>query len=116
ASVVSIVGTKNGSHTAGATTGRGIFTVTRTGGDLTHDMVVHYTIDAGSTAVAGDDYAALTGTVTILAGQKSAAIDVLIGQPSFVVPTKTLVLDLSTDTFYHLGTSKVSAQILILGN
>ncbi|MGB5512457.1 MAG: OmpA family protein, partial [Woeseiaceae bacterium] len=40
------------------------------------DTVVAYTVEAASTATAGADYSALSGTVTIPAGSTSATIDV----------------------------------------
>ncbi|MCY2926068.1 MAG: hypothetical protein NT031_11620, partial [Planctomycetota bacterium] len=73
--VVSIVKTKDAGETLAPAVKNGLFTVTRVGGLLTAPLVVHYTVDAGSTATAGVDYAALTGTVTFLAGQKAATID-----------------------------------------
>src|SRR5205085_8453867 len=73
---VSITKTKDGSEANGATTGKGVFTVTRKGGDLTQPLTVLYTV-AGS-ATAGDDYAALAGSVTIPANQTKATIEVLV--------------------------------------
>ena len=53
----------------------GVFTVTRSGGDLTSPLVVYYTVDASSTA-STSDYQPLTGHVVILANQTSATITV----------------------------------------
>ena len=51
----------------------GTFTVTRTGVD---DRVADVQYSVGGTATSGADYAALTGTVTIAAGQSSATVTV----------------------------------------
>ncbi len=42
----------------------------------TTNTIITYTVDVTSSATAGSDYTALTGTVTILAGQLTAPIDV----------------------------------------
>ena len=70
--VVSIATTANGSEEP---LDDGLFTVTMTAVSST-DTVISYTV--GGTATAGDDYTALSGTVTIPAGATSATIPVLV--------------------------------------
>ncbi|WP_251357783.1 Calx-beta domain-containing protein, partial [Kangiella sp. TOML190] len=75
----------------------GSFTITST--DVVNtDTVVSYTVNAASTATAGSDYTALTGTATILAGQNSVLVDVNVIDDSIVESSETVVIDLtSTD-------------------
>ncbi|MCY2931098.1 MAG: hypothetical protein NTV86_16740, partial [Planctomycetota bacterium] len=62
-------------------------------------------------ATNGDDFAELTGTVTIAAGQASATIDVLAVSDGLVEATETLSLTLSGDAGYNLGTESATMQI-----
>lgn len=93
--VVSIVATTPGASFPGV---NGQFTVTRVG-DLTNPLTVNYTV--GGTAVAGTDYTALSGTVTIGAGQATAPITVT----PLLVPgaNKTVVATLSALGTYTIG-------------
>lgn len=70
---VSITRTKDAAETTPPTKGR--FTVTQSGVSAT-DTVVTYTFDGTATAGVDGDYQALSGTVTIPAGQTSAIIEV----------------------------------------
>ena len=58
------------------------------------DTVINYTV--GGTATAGDDYTPLSGTVTILAGQTSATIDVSTLDDFTVEETETIVITLDS--------------------
>ena len=80
--------------TAGETpTNNGQFTVSLTQASST-DTVVTYTV--AGTATGGTDYTALTGTVTILAGQTSAVIDVSgIVDDTLVEANETVVVTLT---------------------
>jgi chitinase len=70
------------------------FTVTLTPTSLT-DVTVDYTT-ANGTAIAGSDYVATSGTLTIPAGQASAAITVDVNGDTDVEPNETLTLSLSS--------------------
>lgn len=96
---VSIVRSRNASETNPGTTGQGYFTVSRSG-DLTKDVAVAYTISG--TATSGADYAALTGTVTILAGQKTARIYVTPVNDNIVETSESVIVTLAAGTKYHL--------------
>ena len=60
------------------------------------DTVVAYTI--GGDAAASDDYTALSGTVTILAGQTSATIDVAVIDDSILEDNESVTLTLDSIT------------------
>ncbi|MCY2929788.1 MAG: hypothetical protein NTV86_09910, partial [Planctomycetota bacterium] len=108
---VSLVKTRDASEVSGTTSGKGFFTVTRAGGDLTQDLEVYYAIDGASTATNGDDFAELTGTVTIAAGQTAATIDVLVVADGLAEPAETLSLTLSGDEGYDLGAASATMTI-----
>ena len=89
----------------------GAFVVRRT--DIDRDLVVSYVIDAGSTAVAGKNYEALSGTVTIPAGQTEATIVLTPINDALLNEDSTLTLNLS-DGLYTLGAEgKTSATMTI---
>ena len=58
--------------------------------------MISYTI--GGTADAGADYTALSGTVTILAGDTTATIDVAVLDDSIIEPTETVEVTLTAIT------------------
>ena len=70
----------------------GLFTVTMTNPAST-DTVINYTV-AGS-ATSGNDFTALSGTVTILAGSTSATINVPVADDSLVEGTETVSVTLT---------------------
>ena len=70
----------------------GLFTVSMTNPSST-DTVINYTV-AGS-ATSGNDFTALSGTVTILAGSTSATISVPVADDSLVEGTETLSVTLT---------------------
>ena len=100
---VSIVKTSDGAE-AGPV--NGIFIVSRTAGETTnYALTVNYTVDVSSTATSGDDYTALSGSVSIGIGQTSANIAVPVLQDSdFSEGTETVIVNLSTDAAYTVGT------------
>src|SRR6185436_9272834 len=65
------------------------------------DTVVSYTI--GGTATSGSDFTALTGTVTILAGQTTADIIVPVLNDAIVEATETVSATLTTVTAGNAG-------------
>ena len=60
------------------------------------NTVVSYTV--GGTATAGGDYTTLSGTVTILAGQTTAVIDVAVIEDNIVEGTETVSVTLTSIT------------------
>ncbi len=79
------------------------------------DTIVSYTVNG--TATAGGDYAALSGTVTILAGELAAPIDVVVSDDADVelLETVTVTLDAVTagDANILLSTSDDTATVEI---
>ena len=66
------------------------------------DTVVTYTI--GGTANSGDDFAPLTGTVTIAAGETSAVINVSIVDDAILESSETVTVSLDSITSGDLQT------------
>ena len=85
---VSVAGTANGSEPDA----NGLFTVNLSK-TATTDTVVAYSV--GGSATAGSDFTALSGSVTIPAGQLSASIDVLVTDDSTQEPTENVLMTLS---------------------
>ena len=76
----------------------GLFTVSRGEGDSTAaDLVVNYTVDG--TAVAGQTYGVLSGSVTIPAGETSATIDVVPLDDQETASNTTVVVTLSAGDY-----------------
>ena len=86
----------------------GVFTVYRE--DTVGDLVVYYT--TGGTATSGSDYIALSGAVTIGAGDASATITVAPVDDSKPEPDETVILTLSTSGDYVVGIP-ASATVII---
>ena len=80
---------------AGEPANNGQFTVSLSAASST-DTVISYTV--GGTATAGADYTALTGSVTILAGQLSALIDVTVLNDVVVEGNETVTVTLNSIT------------------
>jgi hypothetical protein len=93
----------------------GAFTVTRTGGDLSKDLLVKYNL-AGSTATGGADYPALTGEVTIPAGLKIATVPVVVIDDDLWEGKETVVLNLAADAAYSIAPTGARATVTILDN
>ncbi len=64
------------------------------------DLNIGYTISTGSTATSGTDYTGLSGSVTIPAGESSAAIDITIIDDRIDDDDETIILMLSDGTGY----------------
>ena len=94
---VSISGTTNGDE-AGPV--NGVFTVTQTV-EAAADTVLTYSVDGTSTS--GDDYTALSGTVTIPAGSTSTTITVSVIDDAIAEGTETLELTLTAITSSSAG-------------
>ena len=104
----------NGSEPA--TSGK--FTVTQSNPSSTSTMI-SFTVQPTSTAIAGVDYAALSGTVTIPAGSTTADIHVNVFDDVYVEGTETIVVKLTGITSANpditLGTAP-TATVNILDN
>ena len=79
------------------------FTVTRSGSDtlLAAPLTLSYTV--GGTATSGDDYTALSGSVTFAAGVATATIDVTPIADSTSEGAETVAIVLTTVAPYDLG-------------
>lgn len=87
----------------------GAFTVTLSSTSAS-DVVVTYTV--GGTATAGSDYTALSGTVTVLAGQLTAQIPVDVLDDPDAEPVETVTVTLQTATApYTITTADASLNI-----
>ncbi len=89
----------------------GVFTVKRTGKDYSAPLVVEYSLMGDSTATAGEDFRALSGSVTIAAGKTSATITIDPVVDTVPEATETVHLALSTLTTYRLDARKASATV-----
>jgi Ca2+-binding RTX toxin-like protein len=78
-----------------------VFTVSRSG-DLTGSSTVAYAT-ANSTAIAGSDYTAASGTITFAVGQATATVMVQITNDTLVESPETLTLNLSGGTNVTIG-------------
>ncbi|MGK6352367.1 Calx-beta domain-containing protein [Parapedobacter sp. DT-150] len=91
----------------------GSFTVSLpTGVSAAEDITVDYTI--GGTATAGDDYTAITGAVTIPAGQNSVAVPVTVADDQVIEATETVIMTLaggSSTSFTFTGTGSATVDI-----
>ncbi len=86
----------------------GAFTVTRNG-DTTDPLTVTYIV--GGTAIAAVDYAALSGAVTIDAGATTAMIPVVPVDDTLVESSETVVVSLTTNPAYVLGSGSATVTI-----
>ncbi|WP_197167606.1 Calx-beta domain-containing protein [Neorhodopirellula pilleata] len=82
-------------------TGALVYTFTRTG-ETTAALAVNYTV--GGTANSGSDFTALSGTVTIPAGQSSTTISIDPTDDSTVEPDETIMLTITDAAAYDVGT------------
>ncbi len=88
----------------------GAFTFTRTG-STEPDLVVNYTV--GGTATMIDDYAALSGSVTIAAGAATAVLSVAPVYDLLTESTETIILTLSSGESYRLDANAVRSRATI---
>jgi hypothetical protein len=109
--VVTIVAS-DGTATENNPADTGIFTVSRSG-STAGSLNVNYTI--GGSATNGTDYQSLSGTVTIAAGQSTATITVTPIDDSIAEGNETVVLTLSGNANYVVGTP-ASATVIIIDN
>jgi len=104
--------------TAGEPDNDGEFTVTLSGAAPAGGVTLRYSVSG--TATAGSDYAALSGTVTIAAGNTRAAILVDVRDDSVVESLETVTVALTGATGVNSGSVSVGASardtVLILDN
>ena len=111
---VSIVASDaNASETLSTETANtGEFTITRTG-TTANSLTLNYSV--AGTATNGSDYNSLGSTIVIPAGASSVTIPIIPIDNFTLESTETVVLNLSTDTAYNLGTNN-SATVNIADN
>ncbi len=98
----------------GRADGNGVFQFARTGGDINQDLTIRYTVSG--TATAGSDYNALSGTVTIAAGQTvSAPVNVVPLTDGRNEPVESVVVKVAEDIAYQVGSAD-TASVRILDN
>lgn len=91
----------------------GSFVVSRGAGDSTAvDLIVDYAV--GGTAVPGQTYGALTGSVTIPAGSTSATIEVVPLDDPATASDATVVVTLSAGDDYEIATGHNTATVNVL--
>jgi subtilase family serine protease len=88
----------------------GIFTVSRAG-DTTAALTVYYTV--GGTAVAGTDYVALAGSVTIDAGSAAATIAVTPIDDTAYESDESVILTVTADNAYGLGSPSQATVTIV---
>ncbi len=98
-----------GETLAGAAANGGRYTVTRTG-PFTGPLVVNYHLEGTAD---GNDYATLSGTVTILAGQATATIDLSILDDLVGEAAETVILVLNASDDYRITTVAAQRQATV---
>ena len=93
---------------AGPTDAR--FTVSRTG-DTSAPVTVRYTV--AGTALAGTDYVALPGAVTIEAGSATAIVGVTPIDDGAFESNESVILTLTADTAYSLGSPAAGTATIV---
>lgn len=84
-----------------------VFTITRSGAPLDHDLTVRYSV--GGSATNGADFAALSGSVVIHAGESTATITLATADDRAVEDVETATLTLIDDRAYRLGADAVAS-------
>ena len=94
-------------------TGNGGFTISLPAGiAVSEDVTVVYAISG--TAAAGDDYIAITGAITIPAGQNRVAVPVTVTDDQVIEATETVMITLaggSSANFTFTGTGSATVNI-----
>lgn len=87
-----------------------VFTISRTG-STSADLTVNYAVSG--TAGSGADFSAMSGSVTILAGNASAVLEVAPVNDSSSESLETVILTLSTNAAYILDPLATTATVSI---
>ena len=90
----------------------GRFTVRRDG-DITGNLVVFYTVDGSATS--GSDFIALSGTITIPAGEPSVDIVVTAMEDALLEGDESVNITLTTNVAYNIG-APGTAKLFIRDN
>lgn len=91
----------------------GTFTLTLSEPAVDGGLTVNYTV--GGTATAGDDYTALSGSVTFAAGETSKTIDVTPINDVIIDANETVSITLTDGATYNQGAT-ATAQLTIADN
>ena len=86
----------------------GVFTIARAG-DTSVPLTVNYTTAGTATVV--DDYAALSGSVTLLPGATSTNISVVVSNDSIAELTETAILNITGSANYGVATNGATVSI-----
>jgi hypothetical protein len=92
------------------------FTLTRTvesDAYLAYPLTVDYSVDAASTAVPGNDYTPLSGSVTFAPGSATAIIPVTPLDAGTFGASVTVMIDLTSDGHYTIDSDYQSATVTI---
>src|SRR6185437_9486504 len=89
----------------------GYVTFSRTGGDVSSALSVTYTV--GGTATSGTDYTALSGSISIPAGQSSANVDITALPDNLVESDETVTLEIVPTSTYLLPGNANSATSVV---
>ncbi|MFN3360181.1 MAG: Calx-beta domain-containing protein [Pseudanabaenaceae cyanobacterium] len=84
----------------------GVFTVTRSGGDLSQPLTVNYTI--GGTATNGTDYTSISSSVVIPIGQSSTTITINPLFDGLIEGNETVILTLASNVNYTIGSQNTA--------
>nr|MCU0688757.1 hypothetical protein [Phycisphaerales bacterium] len=104
-----------GAETApGAVAQTGAYRITRTGGDTSRPLTVNYSVSG--TATSALDYAALSGTATIPAGQ--TFVDVVVTPVTDIVTEtpETVIATITPAATYSLGAEPTRASTVTINN
>ncbi|RUS99427.1 hypothetical protein DSM107003_00110 [Trichormus variabilis SAG 1403-4b] len=99
-----------GETLAGQTANPGKFTLTRTGSTAS-SLTVNYSV--AGTATNGTDYNNLTNSVTFAAGSSTTIINLTPINDSLVEGDETVIVNLSSNTNYNLGTVKTATVTIV---
>ena len=105
--VVSVAATTPNASEVGPT--NGLFTITRSGGNLAAALSVSAVISG--TATNGGDYAVINTPFSIPANQTSVTVPVNVLKDNVVEPTETVVLTISSNAAYTIGTGSATVSI-----
>ena len=94
--------------TSGVSTGSGTFVIARSGGF--GGVTVNYTVGGG--AVAGADYVALSGSVSLPMGARTATVNVLPLPDLLVESPEAVILTISPNAAYTVGAPSVAGVIV----
>ena len=90
------------------------FVFARSGTTSLGGLTVNYSVSG--TATGGADYPLLSGTVTILAGQSSAAVDVTPLQDVLIEPIETVVVTVTANASYNIAASPDNSAALTISD